>query len=713
MLKREHFLKKSLYLFCLGILIFNSCTNKTEQKNTRMQVPIAEKIKKELTVHGDTRIDNYYWLNDRENPKVIDYLKSENAYTEQKLGHTKDFKNKLYEEMIARIVQKDASVPYFFNDYFYYTRYEEGQEYAIHCRKKDNLNAKEEIFLDENQLAKGHNYYHISKLKISPDNKILAFSEDTLSRRKYNIRFKNLETAEFLKDEIKLTDGNLEWANDSKTLFYTTQDELTLRSDKIFRHILNEEKDIEIFNETDETFYTYITKSKSQKYLKIVSTSTMTSECRILDADKPMENFKVFQTRERGLRYSIADYNDKFLVKTNLDAKNFRLMETAKNQTSKENWKEIISHRDDVLLQSIDVFKNYLVVNERKNGLNNLRIINTKTKKEHYLKFEEEAYLASTSVNKIFDTKTLRYTYTSMTTPNSTYEYDMESKEKKLLKQSKVLGNFNKENYETKRFYATAKDKTKIPVSIVYKKGIKLNGKNPLLLYAYGSYGSSTEAYFSSTRLSLLDRGFIFAIAHVRGGQEMGRYWYEEGKLLNKKNTFTDFNDCAEFLIQKKYTNPEKLFALGGSAGGLLMGAIINMRPDLYKGVIAAVPFVDVVTTMLDESIPLTTGEFDEWGNPKNKEYYDYILSYSPYDQVKAQNYPNLLVTTGLHDSQVQYWEPAKWVAKLRELKTDNNLLLLQTNMEAGHGGASGRFKRLEEVAFEYSFFLDLAGVKE
>ncbi|MBN1252415.1 MAG: S9 family peptidase [Bacteroidales bacterium] len=694
------------------IFLLFACTNNQTKKELPMP-PKAEKIKHELTAHGHRRIDNYYWLNERENPKVIDYLNAENAYTKAVMEHTESFQKELFDEIVARIKKDDSSVPYKKNGYFYYTRYEKEGEYPIYCRKKDNMQAVEEILLNVNEMAKEYKYYQVGDLSVSEDNKILAFSVDTVSRRIYTIYFKNLETGELLKDKISVTAGNSTWANDNKTVYYSTKDSETLRVDKIFRHTIGSEQtqDKLIFEEKDETFGTYVYKTKSKKYLVIGSYSTLSTEYQIADANDNNPEFKVFQKRERDLEYDIYHFENKFYVKTNLDAKNFRLMETSENKTTKENWKEIIPNRNDVLLEGVDIFKNYLVLSERKNGLTELRIINQSDKSEYYLNFGEETYTAWTSTNIDFDTEILRYGYTSMTTPNSTFDFNMKSQEKTLLKMQEVLGDFNHENYEAKRLYATATDGTKVPISLVYKKGLKLNGKNPLLLYAYGSYGYSMDPYFSSVRLSLLDRGFVFAIAHIRGGQEMGRYWYEDGKLLKKKNTFTDFIDCSEFLISEKYTNKDNLFAMGGSAGGLLMGAIANMRPDLYKGIVAQVPFVDVMTTMLDESIPLTTGEYDEWGNPNEKEYYDYMLSYSPYDQVKAQNYTNMLVTTGLHDSQVQYFEPAKWVAKLRDMKTDNNLLLLSINMETGHGGASGRFDQYKETALEYAFIFDLLGI--
>ncbi|MCK4662087.1 MAG: S9 family peptidase [Bacteroidales bacterium] len=676
--------------------------------------PVAEKIKKELTIHGDTRIDNYYWLNKRDNPKVIDYLKAENEYTKERLKHTEKFQEKLFNEIVGRIKQTDESVPYKNNGYYYYTRYEEGKEYPIYCRKKENLEANEEILINVNEMAKGYSYYQLTGLSVSMDNKLLSFGVDTVSRRKYTIYIKDIETGKIFTEKINNTTGRAVWANDNKTIFYTLKDE-TLRAYKILKHKLGEDvlNDKELFTETDETYYTYISKTKSNKYLIIKSKSTLSSEYRFLDADNTDGEFKIIQKREKDLEYSISHYKDKFYIVTNFNAKNFRLMETPVCKTDKENWKEIIPHRNDVLIKKIEVFNDYIVVSERENGLIQLKVIELKNNNEYFIDFGEETYEAYISVNYEFETNLLRYKYSSLTTPSSTFDFDMKTKEKKLLKQQEIIGDFNSDNYVSERLYANARDGKKVPISLVYRKGLEKNGNNPLLLYSYGSYGSSVEPYFSSIRLSLLDRGFVYAIAHIRGGQELGREWYEDGKLLNKKNTFTDFIDCAEYLIEQKFTNKSKLFALGGSAGGLLMGVIINMRPDLFKGVVAAVPFVDVVTTMLDEDIPLTTSEYDEWGNPNEKVYYDYMLSYSPYDNVEKMNYPAMLVTTGLHDSQVQYWEPAKWLAKLRDKKTDNNMLLLYTNMEYGHGGASGRFERYKEIALDYAFFLNLLDVNE
>jgi oligopeptidase B len=686
-----------------------------ENKNqalTLPQPPKAEKIKKELTLHQHTRVDNYYWLNQRDNPKVIEYLKAENDYLKAVMKHTEALQEKLFNEIIGRIKKDDSSVPYKTNGYYYYSRYQKGKEYPLYCRRKESMAGPEEIMLDVNAMAKGHNYFQVTGLSVSPDNTMLAYGVDTVSRRKYTIHFKNLVTGEIIPGEIPNATAMAAWANDNKTVFYTSRDE-TLRPYKIFRHVLGTpvSDDKEIYHEADETFTTDVYKSKSKKYLIISSEHILSTECRYLDADDPHGEFKIFQPRERDNLYSIDHYKDKFYIRTNLEAENFKLMETPVNKTTKDNWRDVISHRNDVLLEGFEIFKDFLVVKERKNALTHLRVIKLENKEEHYIDFDEEVYVAYISKNPEFDTHLLRFEYTSLTTSRSHFDYNMNDKTRKLLKQDEVVGDFDPQNYKTERLYATAADNTKIPISLVYKKGLKKDGNNPLLLYGYGSYGYSMNPNFRSDRLSLVDRGFVFAIAHIRGGQEMGRYWYEEGKLLNKKNTFTDFIACAEHLTAEKFTNPKKLFATGGSAGGLLMGAIANMRPHLFKGIIASVPFVDVITTMLDDSIPLTTSEFDEWGNPKVKKYYDYMLSYSPYDNVKVRDYPAMLVITGLHDSQVQYFEPAKWAAKLRDLKTDNNLLLLHTNMEAGHSGTSGRFRRYKETALQYAFILDQLGI--
>ncbi len=694
-------------------LVAGAVTLQAHQYRQEQTPPMAQVIPKKLEIHGDVRTDDYYWLNDRENPDVIAYLTAENEYTEGQMAHVKGLEDALFEEIKGRIKEDDSSVPYRLDDYYYYTRYEQGQEYPIYARRRESMDAPEQIMLDANELAEGHDFFAIGGRSVSSGQDILAFTQDTVGRRIYEIRFKDLTTGKMLEDIVSNVTSNIAWGEDNRTLFYTRQDPTTLRWFQVYRHVLGTDPsdDVLVYEEADEEFSNYVFKTKSKRFLMIGTTQTLSSEYLYLDATTPNGEFAIIQPRERDHEYSVDHYQDKFYIRTNFEAQNFRLMETPVSDTEKGSWQEVIPHRDDVLLSSFEIFAGHLVVAERIEGLMRMRVIPWDGSEEHYLDFGEPAYWAGIGTNPAFDTDILRYNYTSMTTPSSVFDYNMDSRDKTLLKQDEVLGGFDSGAYVTERRFATARDGVKVPVSIVYRNDLALDGGTPLLLYAYGSYGYSMDATFNSARLSLLDRGFVYAIAHVRGGQEMGRWWYEDGKLLKKKNTFTDFIDCADYLVDEGYTNPAVLFAMGGSAGGLLMGAITNMRPDLFKGVVAAVPFVDVVTTMLDESIPLTTSEYDEWGNPNDKAYYDYMLSYSPYDNVAAKEYPNLLVTTGLHDSQVQYWEPAKWVAKLRAMKTDQNRLFLKTNMEAGHGGASGRFRRLKEIAFEYAFLLDLAGM--
>ena len=681
------------------------------------KAPVAIQIPVVLENHGDTRIDPYFWLNDRENPEVIAYLNAENAYYQEQTKHSKPIQEALFLEMKSRIKEDDSTVPYFYNGYYYLTRFEKGGDYPIYSRKKESLDAAEEILFNCNEMAKGFAYFNLKGLTISPNNQWVAFSVDTIGRRIYTLQIKNLVSGELAPDKIENVTGTATWANDNATLFYTRKDAVTLRADSVYKHILGmqPQTDSLVYFEKDDTFDVTVYKEKSKKYLVIASSSTLTSEYQILTADSPSGKFKLFQKRTRGLEYSISHFGDRFYILTNKDkATNFKLMVTPESNTQKEHWTDLIAHRAAVLLEDIEIFRDYLVVSERENGLNTIQIRPWDGSEAYYLPFESETYTAYTTTNVDFETSLLRYSYQSMNTPASVIEFDMKTKTKQVLKEQVVLGGqFDKANYTEERVWATAKDGTQVPISIVYKNGLTKNGENPLLLYAYGSYGMSMDAYFSSTRLSLLDRGFIYAIAHVRGGEDLGREWYEQGKLLRKKNTFTDFIACTEFLIQEKYSCAAHLYAEGGSAGGLLMGAICNMAPHLYHGVIAQVPFVDVVTTMLDESIPLTTGEYDEWGNPNKINYYNYIKSYSPYDNVKAQAYPHLYVSTGLHDSQVQYWEPAKWVARLRILKTNNTQLYLDTNMDAGHGGASGRFEALRELAKEFSFLLDLEKIDQ
>ena len=686
--------------------------------------PLAEKIPHELF---DKRTDNYFWIRlsdeqknaktpDAQTSKVLDYLNKENEYSKTVLKSTEELQKKLFDEITGRIKKDDESVPYYENGFYYYNKYTEGTEYPVYYRKKGSLTAPEETLLDVNKLASGKSYCSVNSLNVSRDNKIMVYGVDFVSRRRYTLNFLDIQTGSLLPDKIENTTGQSVWAADNKTVFYVTKDSVTLRSNKIFRHKLGTtaEKDLLVYNEADETFSVNLSQTKSRKYILINSDQTLTTETRYIDASKPNDDFKVFEPRTVNHEYRIDHVGNEFYIRTNIDeATNFKLMKTGEVKTERANWKEVIPHRGDILLENFELFDKWLVAEERIKGLNNLKIISLKDESEHNIKFDEEAYTAAININPNPNTDLLRYSYSSLTTPNSVIDYNMSTKEKKVLKEDAVLGGFNKDNYESKRVWAKAADGTLIPVSIVYKKGFSKDGKAPLLLYAYGSYGISTDPGFRSVILSLLDRGFAYGLAHIRGGSEMGRYWYEDGKLLKKKNTFTDFNDCAQYLVNEKYTSSDRLFAMGGSAGGLLMGAILNMRPDLYKGVIAAVPFVDVVTTMLDESIPLTTSEWDEWGDPRKKEYYDYMLSYSPYDQVRPINYPNIIVTTGYWDSQVQYWEPVKWVAKLRAMKTDNNKLVMDCNMVAGHGGASGRFERYRITAMEYAFILDLAGIKK
>lgn len=686
------------------------------QKNymTKIITPTAKKITAELKKHGDVRLDDYYWLNNRENPEVIAYLNQENQYYQSLTSHTKPFQEELFKEMKGRIKEDDSSVPYKSNGYWYKTRYEIGMEYPVYSRCKETLEAAEETIFDGNEMAKGQDYFKLGGIAVSPDNELAAYGIDTVSRRQYTLRIKNLKSGYIYEEEIENTTGGGVWANDNKTLFYTKKDPVTLRSDKIFKHVLGTStaEDILVFEEKDDTFSTFVYRTKSKKYLVIGSFSTLTSEFQILSTDDPDGKFRIFSPRERGMEYTIFHYADAFYILTNKDgATNFKLMKVGEDETSSGNWEEFIPHREAVLLEDIDIFEDYYVLSERENGLNNIKIVKWDGTESYFLPFESETYTSYADTNPDFDTEILRYGYNSLTTPSSIIDFNMRTKEQEIMKEQEVLGGlFVKENYKEKRLWATARDGSKIPMSFVYHKDTPLNSDTPLLQYAYGSYGATIDPYFSTVRLSLLDRGFVYAIAHVRGGEYLGRPWYEDGKLLNKKNTFTDFIDCSKFLIAAKMTSSQHLYASGGSAGGLLMGAVVNMEPLLYNGVIAAVPFVDVVTTMLDDSIPLTTGEYDEWGNPNEVTYYEYMKSYSPYDNVVAQPYPNMLVTTGLHDSQVQYFEPAKWVAKLREMKTNDKLLLLDINMEAGHGGASGRFEALKEVAKEYAFLLDLEG---
>lgn len=681
-----------------------------------MQAPKAKKISKELEMHGDTRIDNYFWLNQREDSAVINYLNAENEYTAEVLKPTENVQSTLYDEMVGRIKKDDASVPYRKNGYWYYTRFVETGEYPIHCRKKGTGTleeaGQEEIIFDVNELAKDHAYFKLGSFTISPNNELCVYSVDTVSRRIYTLYLKNLKTGEKLEMEISGTTGGATWAADNQTIFYTERDEKTLRSCKILSYNITIKAYNVRYEELDDTFNCGVYKSKSEKYIIISSGASITSEYQVLPAEKPDEAFKIFQPRIRGMEYAITHYKNMWYVLTNWEAQNFRLMTTGEGRTEREHWLEMIAHREDTLLEGMSPFKNHMVIEERRNGQNHIRIISQITQEEHYMVFDSETYDCWSGTNPEFDTEILRFGYTSMTTPSSVFDYHMDTREMKLLKQQEVLGGYDENEYESKRIWAIARDGAKVPMSVVYKKGSETQ-ESPLLLYAYGSYGHSLDPYFSSIRLSLLDRGFVYAIAHIRGGEDLGRQWYEDGKLLQKKNTFFDFIDCAEHLINKRWTTKTKLYAQGGSAGGLLMGAVVNYRPDLWNGVIAQVPFVDVVTTMLDDTIPLTTGEYDEWGNPNDQEYYHYMKSYSPYDNVAAKDYPNMFITTGLHDSQVQYWEPAKWLAKLRDMKTNDTILIMECNMDTGHGGASGRFEALKETAKDFAFLFMLEGIEQ
>ncbi len=700
--------------------IFCSCMEKMNLP------PDATKKPYEMTEHGHTRVDNYYWMRltdeqksaekfDSHAQEVVDYINSENDYTQSNLAHTKQFQKDLYHEIVGRIKKDDQSVPYLDNGYYYYTRYEKGKEYAIRCRKKGSLDRKEEILLDENVLAEGHDYFAIGGMSVSPDNQWLAYGVDTVSRRRYTVHFKNVSTGDVLDQTIPNTTGGVAWANDNRTVFYTTKNEVTLLSEKIWRHKMgsNATNDELVYHEKDESYYSGVYRSKSGEYIIIYNSSTLVSDYHILNANDPDGNFKNFSPRGTEHEYSIDHYDNKFYIITNWEAKNNRLMETSENETNMDKWTEILAHRNDVHLLGMEIFKDHLVLSERKEGLRGLRVIHQHSGKDEYIDFGEQTYTARISVNEEYNTNILRYSYTSMVTPSSTYDYNMDTGELTLLKQSEVVGGYDQDAYHSERRYAIAEDGQKVPISLVYKTNLITDDPQNLLLYAYGSYGSTRDPYFSSTRLSLLDRGFIYAIAHVRGSQIYGRQSYDDGKMLKKKNTFTDFIDAGRYLVEEGYTDSEHLFAEGGSAGGLLIGAVVNMAPDLWKGAIAAVPFVDVITTMLDPSIPLTSNEWDEWGDPREKKYYDYMLSYSPYDQIKDRNYPNLLVTSGFFDSQVQYWEPLKYVAKLRDNWQSENKLYLHMNMDAGHGGKSGRFRRYREVALEYAFMFDLVGIHE
>ena len=711
--------KPIVLLFAATTLIMTSCVSKPTP-------PVAEKTPYVVQSNGNERVDDYFWMrlsdeqknaetSDAQTVNVLAYLNAENDYAKAIMKHTSILQEKLFDEMKGRIKEDDETVPYLDNGYYYHTKYFEGKEYPVNYRKKAGAD-NAEVMLDVNLLAEGHEYTGVGGGSVSPDNNLLSYGIDYVSRRQYTIYIKDLNTGELLPDEIVNTTAQSVWADDSKTLFYVKKDPETLRGAIVMMHVLGtpQSEDKVIYDEVDETFSVQISKTKSKKYIKIASGQTLTTEVRLIEAAKPDGKMIVFEPRKVGHEYSVEHLNGKFYIRTNANgAKNFKLMSCPENKIGMAYWQVVIPNRDDILLENYELFDNYLVADERIKGLTNLRIISLVDNSEHFLDFGEETYTAGISINPNANTTLLRYSYSSLTTPSSVYDYDMAAQTKTLLKQDTVLGGFDKNNYESKRLWATAGDGTQVPISLVYRKSFVQNGNAPMLLYAYGSYGYSTDPSFRSTIISLLDRGFVYAIAHIRGGSEMGRQWYEDGKLLKKINTFTDFNDCARFLINDKYTSADHLYAMGGSAGGLLMGAVVNMEPELYNGVIASVPFVDIVSTMIDATIPLTTFEWDEWGDPRKQDYYDYMLSYSPYDQVKEHAYPNMLVTTGYWDSQVQYWEPAKWVARLRDMKTDDNILIMDVNMTAGHGGASGRFERLKTTALEYAFIIDLEGIKE
>lgn len=679
-----------------------------------MTPPIAPKHPQLLLLHDDERVDNYFWMRERSNPQVIAYLEAENAYTSAVMQHTENLQVKLYEEMLGRIKETDLSVPYRLDDYYYYSRTESGLAYPIYCRKRNSLEAPEQVLLDQNQLAQGHEFFSLGIFKVSPNHQILAYSVDTTGAEQYTLFFLDLNTFELYPESISQTYFSFAWANDNQTVFYTKVDAAN-RPFKLFRHSLDNSvsEDTLVYHEPDDAYFVSVGKTRSRAYILMQLNSTITSEVSYLDANNPTEDFQLIQPRTLGVEYEVEHRGDHFWIVTNDQATNFKLVQTPVASPSKANWQTVIPHREDVMLSSISVFANYFVIYERKDGLAKARVRNLSTGEEHYITFPEPTYGFSEGFNPEFNSTILRFSYTSLITPQSVFDYDMETNQRHLKKETEVLAGYDRTQYKSEWIMATADDGVQIPLSIVYKQGVKKDGKNPLFLTGYGAYGINYPASFSSNRLSLLERGVVFAIAHVRGGAEMGRKWYEDGKLLHKKNTFTDFIACAEHLIEQGWTSSDRLAISGGSAGGLLMGAVVNQRPELFKVVIANVPFVDAVTTILDTSLPLSAMEWDEWGNPNDKVYYDYIKSYSPYDNVEAKDYPDILITAGLNDPRVKYWEPAKWTALLRELKTDNNILLLKTNIQAGHGGASGRYESLKEVAFEYAFVLQRLGLVE
>jgi len=683
---------------------------------TAPKEPMAKKIPHEMSLHGITRTDPYFWLRDdeRKDPEVIAHLESENAWFEQQMAHTAKLQDTLFREMTDRLDPDESSVPYEKNGYWYYSRYAPGREYAIYARRKGSMEAPEEILLNGNERAEGEDYYSLGNLSVSDDNRYVAIAEDTLSRRIHDIRILDTQSGEFLPQVIGNASASLAWSADGGYLFYLDKHPETLLAYRVMRHELGTDPadDVLVYEETDNTFYNSLGRSRSGKYLMLYHQNTDTTEVQLLAADKPLGEFKPFVPRLEDHEYEIDHAGDRFFIRTNWDAENFRVMTTTlAHAPDRSAWEELIPHRPDAMVSDLLAFDRWLVLNERKDGLRKIRVRAHDGSVDRYLDADQEAYVMWLSTNPNTDSDTLRYGFSSLVTPRQVWDIDLASGESTLMKADEVRG-FDSDNYTTGRRYITARDGTQVPVSLAWRKSTPLDGTSPALQYAYGSYGSSSDPWFRNSVVSLLDRGFVYVIAHIRGGEEMGRQWYEQGRLMNKKNSFTDFIDVTRALQEDRVIDPARTYALGGSAGGLLMGGVINMAPELYHGVIAAVPFVDVVTTMLDDTIPLTTGEYREWGNPNDKAAFEYMLSYSPYDNVAAQAYPNLLVTTGLHDSQVQYFEPAKWVAKLRELRTDDNRLLMRVNMEAGHGGASGRYARYEETAEEYAFLIDLAGME-
>jgi len=675
--------------------------------------PIVKKVPKELEIHGDVRVDDYYWLRERENPDVIAHLEAENEYTESVLAESAGLRSRLFEELKSRVKENDATAPYRHGDYFYYRRYEEGLEYPIYCRRLGSMDAEEEVLLDVNAKAGDNEFFAVSGFEVSPDHSKAIYGVDSVGRRFYTLHFIDLETGEAIREPIENVTPNSLWAADSETVFYTKQHPETLRSQWIYRTHIGSDLSALVYEETDETFSSFVYTALSRKYIYIASGSTTSNEFRYVPSDAPTSDPQLFLAREDDHEYNLFDGGDRFYVISNENAENFQLFETPLDDTSKESWKIVVPHRDDALINFASAFSSHLLLIGRRLGLPYFEVIDRESGETHSIDFGGDAYLAYPGDNYEFDSTVYRYQYESMTTPDSVYDYDLVTKRRTLIKKQEVPGSFDRNDYHSERLLATARDGTRVPVSLVYRKGTKMNGQSPLLLHGYGSYGSSYDPSFRSSRLSLLDRGFIVAIAHIRGGSEMGRHWYLDGRQLEKKNTFTDYVDVSKFLIEQGYTSPDHLYAEGASAGGLLMGAVMNMAPELYNGALVGVPFVDVITTMLDDSIPLTAGEWEEWGDPHDKAFYDYMLSYSPYDQITVQDYPNILVTTGLQDSQVQYWEPAKWVAKLRDYKTDNNILIMKINMQAGHSGKTGRFQYLEDTALEYGFLLQLEGIAE